>query len=112
VKCLQLASLLWTWSCTSLFLLLILWLWTMFDGHVMKICWMRWLVSKIGVASLLYKVQLITHIFTFKNLREFILQFFFLQIQSVQHGIVDHDKQFQNIFVGLPRWMIQSYAIV
>jgi hypothetical protein len=26
--------------------------------------------------------------------------------------IVDHYKQFQKIFVGLPRWMIQSFAIV
>ncbi len=82
-KCLQWASLLWTWSCTSLLLLLILWLGTKFDGHTMKICWMWSLVSKIGVASLLSNVQLTTHIFTFKNLREFILQFFFLQIQRL-----------------------------
>jgi len=77
-KCLQLASLLWTWSCTSLLLLLILWLGTKFDGHAMKICWMWWLVFKIGVASFLFKVQLTTHIFTFKNLKKFILQIFFL----------------------------------
>jgi hypothetical protein len=78
VKCLQLTSLLWTWSCTSLLLLLILWLGTKFDGHGMKICWMWWLVSKIGVASFLSKAIDYTHVHIQK------------QIQSLQHAIVSN----------------------
>ncbi len=76
MKCLQSTNHLWTWSCTNL-LLLMLCSELRFNGHVVKISWGLWQASRIGVVFLLFKVQLITHISIFKNLKEFLLYNFF-----------------------------------
>jgi len=56
------------------------------------------MVSRIGLVSFLFRVQLTTCKFTFKNLKEFILQNIFLQIQSYMQlqVVVDHEKWFQD----------------
>jgi len=87
-----------------LLLVLMLCLAFKFDGHAINFFWRLLQASRIGVVFLLFRVQLIAHKSTFKNLKELLLRniLYKSKVYSVQlQAMVDREKWFQDVFVGL-----------